>query len=71
MAIPDAEDVHDYRPLFALDQNGTRAIATASQIDNLALSGHDRSGTHVGRLGSQLVHEVVVVRRIMMKQAKM
>lgn len=30
MAIPDAEDVHDYRPLFALDQNGTRAIATAS-----------------------------------------
>ncbi|MGB8244392.1 MAG: hypothetical protein WCF76_10950, partial [Pseudolabrys sp.] len=30
MVIPDAEDVHDYRPLFALDQNGTRAIATAS-----------------------------------------
>jgi predicted transglutaminase-like cysteine proteinase len=30
MAIPDAEDVHDYRPLFALDQNGMRAIATAS-----------------------------------------
>ncbi|MGA9050151.1 MAG: transglutaminase-like cysteine peptidase [Pseudolabrys sp.] len=30
MAILDAEDVHDYRPLFALDQNGTRAIATAS-----------------------------------------
>lgn len=30
MAILAAEDVHDYRPLFALDQNGTRAIATAS-----------------------------------------
>jgi predicted transglutaminase-like cysteine proteinase len=30
MAILDAEDVHDYRPLFALDQHGTRTIATAS-----------------------------------------
>jgi hypothetical protein len=29
MAILDAEDVRDYRPLFALDQHGTRAIATA------------------------------------------
>jgi predicted transglutaminase-like cysteine proteinase len=30
MAILDAEDVHDYRPLFALDQHGTLTIATAS-----------------------------------------
>jgi len=30
MAILDAEDVHDYRPLFALDQHGTQTIATAS-----------------------------------------
>ena len=30
MAILDAEDLHDYRPLFALDQNGTRAFATAA-----------------------------------------
>jgi hypothetical protein len=29
MAILDAEDVRDYRPLVALDQYGTRAIATA------------------------------------------
>jgi predicted transglutaminase-like cysteine proteinase len=29
MAILDAENVRDYRPLFALDQYGTRAIATA------------------------------------------
>jgi predicted transglutaminase-like cysteine proteinase len=30
MAILDAEDVRDYRPLFALDQHGTQTIATAS-----------------------------------------
>ena len=30
MAILDAEDVHDYRPLFALEQHGTQTIATAS-----------------------------------------
>jgi predicted transglutaminase-like cysteine proteinase len=30
MAILDADDVRDYRPLFALDQQGTRAIATAA-----------------------------------------
>jgi predicted transglutaminase-like cysteine proteinase len=30
MAILDADDVRDYRPLFALDQHGTRAIATAA-----------------------------------------
>jgi hypothetical protein len=30
MAILDAEDVNDYRPLFALDQHGTQTIATAS-----------------------------------------
>ena len=30
MVILDAENVRDYRPLFALDQNGTRAIATAA-----------------------------------------
>jgi predicted transglutaminase-like cysteine proteinase len=30
MAILDAEDVHDYRSLFALDQHGTQTIATAS-----------------------------------------
>jgi len=30
MAILDAEDVHDYRPLFALDQHGAQTIATAS-----------------------------------------
>ena len=29
MAILDVDDVRDYRPLFALDQHGTRAIATA------------------------------------------
>jgi len=30
MAILDAEDVRYYRPLFALDQQGTRPIATAA-----------------------------------------
>jgi predicted transglutaminase-like cysteine proteinase len=30
MAILDADEVRDYRPLFALDQQGTRAIATAA-----------------------------------------
>jgi len=30
MAILDADDVHDYRPLFALDQHGMQTIATAS-----------------------------------------
>jgi len=30
MAILDADDVRDYRPLFALDQHGTRAIVTAA-----------------------------------------
>lgn len=30
MAILDAEDVRDYRPLFALDENGARTIATAA-----------------------------------------
>lgn len=30
MAILDAEDVRYYRPLFALDQQGTRTIATAA-----------------------------------------
>jgi predicted transglutaminase-like cysteine proteinase len=30
MAILDADDVRDYRPLFALDQQGTRAVATAA-----------------------------------------
>jgi len=29
MAILDAEDVRHYRPLFALDQQGTRTVATA------------------------------------------
>lgn len=30
MSILDADDVRDYRPLFALDQQGTRAVATAA-----------------------------------------
>ena len=30
MAILDAEDVHDYRPLFALDHHATQTTATAS-----------------------------------------
>jgi tetratricopeptide (TPR) repeat protein len=30
MAILDAEDVSHYRPLFALDQQGTRTVATAA-----------------------------------------
>lgn len=30
MAILNAEDVRDYRPLFALDERGTRTIATAA-----------------------------------------
>ena len=30
MAILNAEDVRDYRPLFALDEHGSRAIATAA-----------------------------------------
>ncbi|HEX3600657.1 MAG TPA: transglutaminase-like cysteine peptidase [Lacipirellulaceae bacterium] len=30
MAILNAEDVRDYRPLFALDEHGTRTIATAA-----------------------------------------
>jgi predicted transglutaminase-like cysteine proteinase len=30
MAILDADEVRDYRPLFALDQQGTRAIVTAA-----------------------------------------
>jgi len=33
MAILDADQVRDYRPLFALDQQGTRAIATAAVIN--------------------------------------
>jgi len=34
MAILNAEDVHHYRPLFALDQQGARTIATAA-IDQI------------------------------------
>jgi hypothetical protein len=30
MAILDVEDVHDYRPLLALDQHATQTTATAS-----------------------------------------
>jgi predicted transglutaminase-like cysteine proteinase len=30
MAILNAEDVSHYRPLFALDQQGTRTVATAA-----------------------------------------
>jgi predicted transglutaminase-like cysteine proteinase len=30
MSILDADDVRDYRPLFALDQQGTRAVVTAA-----------------------------------------
>jgi hypothetical protein len=30
IAILDAEDLRNYRPLFALDQHGTQTIATAS-----------------------------------------
>ena len=54
---------------------GLQTIATASidrsQIDNLALSGNDCSGTYVGCFGCQFVHEVVVMRRVMMKQTQM
>jgi hypothetical protein len=34
MAILDADNVRDYRPLFALDQQGTRAVATAA-VENV------------------------------------
>jgi hypothetical protein len=34
MAILNAEDVRYYRPLFALDQQGARTIATAA-IDRI------------------------------------
>jgi hypothetical protein len=30
IAILDAEDLRNYRPLFALDQHGAQTIATAS-----------------------------------------
>src|SRR4029450_6531504 len=57
MSILDADDVRDYRPLFALDQQGTRAVATAglsmSQIDNLAFPRHNRSRPVLGRVGGE------------------
>src|SRR5262249_28682814 len=40
------------------------------QIDNLAFSGRDRSCPDVIGLGGEFVHEIVVVRRIVMKYAE-
>lgn len=41
-----------------------------SQIDNLAFPRHNRSRPSIGRVGGEPVHEIVVMRRIVVKQAK-
>src|SRR5215475_3363448 len=47
-----------------------RLESNASQIDNLTFSCHDRAGPHIVGLGRELVHEIVVVRRVVMEQAE-
>src|SRR5262245_23667901 len=47
-----------------------RLESNASQIDNLTFSCHDRAGSRIVDLGRELIHEIVVVRWVVMKQAK-
>ena len=75
MFIVNAEDARYYNPLFVLEQKSGRGLlrplpSIPLQIDNLAFPRHYCTGAYVISFGRQSVHEVVVVCRVVVKQAE-
>ena len=49
----------------------TKKLADRSQIDDLTLASGDRAGPRIIGLGSERIHEIVVMRGIVMKQTEL